>query len=60
MSNMENTVRRWEYLRVQVESQKIKSSDETISELGRQGWELTGVVEAASSWIHLWFKRPKG
>ena len=53
-------MKRWEYLRVQVEAHRIKSSDDTIAELGRQGWELSGVVEVSSSYIHFWFKRPQG
>lgn len=53
-------MKRWEYLRVQVEAQRIKTSDETVVELGRQGWELAGVVEVSSSYVHFWFKRPVG
>lgn len=49
---------RWEYLRLQVESHKIKTSDDSLRELGLQGWELTSVVEAGGSYIHMWFKRP--
>lgn len=59
MQTAELKSRRWEYLRVQVESHKIKNSDETVSELGRQGWELVSVVEAGNSWIHFWFKRAR-
>jgi hypothetical protein len=53
-------MKRWEYLRVQVSVSQIKNSDETLAELGRQGWELSGVVEASSSYIHFWFKRQRG
>ena len=49
---------RWEYLRLQVENSKIKSCDESLRELGLQGWELTGIVESGSTYIHMWFKRP--
>ena len=40
---------RWEYLRMQVENSKIKSCDESLRELGLQGWELTGIVESGST-----------
>lgn len=53
-------MKRWEYLRVQVAVGQIKKSDETLAELGRLGWELSSVVEASGSFIHFWFKRPKG
>lgn len=50
----------WEYIRVQVGVHEIVNSDEQVAELGRQGWELVVAVEAADSYIHLWFKRPRG
>lgn len=48
---------RWEYLRLQVSTQSIKDTDAQLDELGRQGWELVSTVEAAQSYIHMWFKR---
>ncbi len=49
----------WEYLRVQVSVSEIKKIDEELPRLGAMGWELTGVVEAGQSYLHLFFKRPK-
>jgi hypothetical protein len=50
----------WEYIRVQVGSHEIVKSDEQVAELGRQGWELVSVIEAGGSYIHMWFRRPRG
>jgi hypothetical protein len=52
-------MQQWEYLRLQVEVHDIRSSDQRLSELGLQGWELCGTCEAAGSYLHLWFRRPK-
>lgn len=49
----------WEYLRVQVSVSEIRKLDDELMRLGAQGWELAGVVEASSSYLHLFFKRPK-
>ncbi|MEZ5338056.1 MAG: hypothetical protein R3F46_07285 [bacterium] len=57
MQRSDSSRTRWEYLRVQVENTKIKASDETLAELGQQGWELSGVVESGNSYIHFWFRR---
>jgi hypothetical protein len=50
----------WEYLRLQVGSHEIVKSDEQLAQLGREGWELVAVAEAAGSYIHMWFKRRRG
>ena len=50
---------RWEYVRIQVSSNSIKTIDDAVDELGRKGWELTGVVYT-QTFVHLWFKRPSG
>jgi hypothetical protein len=48
---------RWEYIRIQVSANSIKTIDDAVDELGRKGWELAGVV-CTQSFVHLWFKRP--
>jgi hypothetical protein len=50
---------RWEYLRVQVDANNIKTVDSQIDDLGRQGWELAGTV-CTQTYVHFWFKRPAG
>jgi len=35
---------KWEYMRIQCKSDAIKSVDETVDQLGREGWELVSVV----------------
>ena len=49
---------KWEYLRTQVDTNKIKDSDEAIGQIGLQGWELVNAV-CTQGWVHFWFKRPK-
>lgn len=49
--------RRWEYLRTQVDANKIKESDDALVEFGLQGWELVSVV-FTNTWVHFWMKRP--
>jgi hypothetical protein len=49
----------WEYLRIQISNQSIAKSDSAVDELGRQNWELVSVVEAGSSYLHLYFKRQR-
>ena len=51
--------KRWEYLRTQIDANKIKESDAALEEFGRQGWELVS-TEFTNSWVHFWFKRPRG
>ena len=51
-------IRCWEYVRIQSSVQSIKTLDDAVDELGRQGWELVSAVDAGSSYVHLWFKRP--
>lgn len=51
--------RRWEYLRTQVDANKIKESDNALAEFGREGWELVSVV-FTNTWVHFWLKRPRG
>jgi hypothetical protein len=48
---------RREYLRLQVSIQSIKDSDPQLEAAGNDGCELIAVVEAGSSYFHLWFKR---
>lgn len=50
---------RWEYLRTQVDANKIKDIDPQIDQLGQQGWELVSTV-FTQSYVHFWFKRPHG
>ncbi|MCC7478370.1 hypothetical protein IT575_07895 [bacterium] len=52
-------MQQWEYLRVQVSVSEIRKIDDELAGLGSQGWELTAAVEAGSSYLHLFFKRPK-
>ena len=52
------TGQRWEYLRMQVENSKISKSDESLADLGGDGWELTDVIEAGGMYINMWFRRP--
>ncbi|GEM_PF-2450945 len=47
---------RWEYIRTQVGCNSIKDSDDTIEQLGRDGWELIDVVYT-DSYVHFWLKR---
>jgi len=47
----------WEYVRLQVDSQVIVKSDETLAALGAAGWELAAAVECRDSYLHLWLKR---
>ena len=47
---------RWEYLRTQVDANNIKSSDEAITRIGQDGWELVDVVYT-QTYVHFWFKR---
>ena len=47
---------RWEYVRLQLDVHKVKSADDTVDRLGREGWELVGVV-CTASYVHMWFKR---
>jgi hypothetical protein len=47
---------RWHYLRVQVATTEILSSDELVGQLGLDGWELAGSAPN-DSYVHLWFKR---
>jgi hypothetical protein len=47
----------WEYMRMQVQVHEIASSDAATDRLGREGWELVCVVEAANSYLHYFFKR---
>ena len=49
---------RWEYVRIQVDSNKIKQIDDTVDQLGREGWEMVSAVYT-NTWLHMWFKRPK-
>jgi len=48
--------RRWEYIRTQIDVNKIKDSDEVIAQLGREGWELVDVVYT-QTYVHFWFKQ---
>lgn len=50
---------RWEYLRTQVNVNKINSIDDDIDRLGLEGWELVSAVYT-ETYVHFWFKRPKG
>ena len=50
---------RWEYVRTQVDINKISTSDDAVEHLGREGWELVDVV-STNTYVHLWFKRPLG
>ena len=52
-------MQQWEYLRVQVSVSEISKIDPELLNLGAKGWELSGVVEAANSYLHLFFKRPR-
>ena len=47
---------RWEYVRTQIDCNKIKDSDAAIEQLGREGWELVDVVYT-DSFVHFWLKR---
>ena len=47
---------RWQYLRVQVATTEIATSDELVGQLGQDGWELAGAAPN-DSYAHLWFKR---
>jgi hypothetical protein len=47
---------RWQYLRVQVSTMEIVSSDELVGQLGLDGWELAGSAPN-EGFVHLWFKR---
>ncbi len=54
---------KWEYMRIQSNIDAVKSVDETVDQLGRDGWELVSVVCTTNhinfvSYIHMWFKRP--
>ncbi|MCD6120139.1 hypothetical protein J7K50_09940 [bacterium] len=49
-------MKRWEYVRIQTDAHKIKSIDDTVDQLGRDGWELAGVIYT-QSFVHMWFKR---
>jgi len=51
--------RHWEYLRTQIDANKIKESDSALEEFGRQGWELVSVI-FTNTWVHFWLKRPRG
>ncbi|MBN2082735.1 hypothetical protein JW859_11105 [bacterium] len=48
--------RRWEYVRTQVDCNNIKTSDATVEQLGREGWELVSTVHT-QGYVHFWFKR---
>ena len=50
--------RRWDYVRTQVDVNKIKASDDTVQQLGAEGWELVSVAHT-QTYIHMWFKRPR-
>jgi hypothetical protein len=47
---------RWQYLRLQVSTMEISTSDELVGQLGQDGWELTGSAPN-EGYVHLWFKR---
>jgi hypothetical protein len=47
---------RWEYIRTQIDCNKIKDSDGAIEQLGHQGWELVDVVYT-QTYVHFWLKR---
>jgi hypothetical protein len=49
----------WEYMRMQVSVNAVAGSDDATDKLGREGWELVCVVEAAASYLHFFFKRPR-
>ena len=51
-------MRRWDYVRTQIDAHKIKDSDATIAKLGQDGWELVDVVYT-QTYVHFWFKRPR-
>lgn len=51
-------VTRWEYVRTQIDANKIKDSDATLDQLGHEGWELVDVTHT-DGYIHMWFKRPR-
>lgn len=52
-------MQQWDYLRMQVDVDRIRTMDTQMAELGRQGWELVAVVETRQSWLHIIFKRPR-
>jgi hypothetical protein len=47
---------RWQYLRLQVGTGEIATSDELVGQLGQDGWELAGSAPN-DNFVHLWFKR---
>lgn len=60
---------KYEYLRLQLNTQGIDSGDKKINELGRAGWELVSAFptssqmqaltgSGATQYVHLYFKRP--
>ena len=53
-----SSVTRWEYIRTQIDANKIKDSDPILDKLGGEGWELVDVTYT-QSYIHMWFKRPR-
>jgi len=48
---------KWEYVRIQMSIHSIKTTDDAIDRLGREGWELVCAI-SSDSYLHLWFKRP--
>lgn len=47
---------RWQYLRLQVATTEIATSDELMGQLGQDGWELV-VAAPNDAYVHLWLKR---
>jgi hypothetical protein len=48
---------RWEYKVVTVGERERPLSDQELNTLGKDGWELAGVVNAGSE-VRFYFKRP--
>ncbi len=57
-------MQKWEYQRIQVVADSIKTLDDKINKLGLEGWELIAVAHTeavvfnAQHYLHLYFKRP--
>ena len=50
---------RWEYVRLEVDAYGVETMDDTVDQLGLDGWELVGVVAIEDRFVYLWFKREK-
>ena len=57
---MNNDITQWEYKNLELDSPSdVKGQENTLNQLGKQGWEVTGTIQSHAYTNSILLKRPK-